>query len=388
MPLLNVAAAAAAAIAGIKPSQPDLLPRFAPGAEARYMVQRTSRNAMSARGLPELPPQETVETFGVLVRCRSAAEESAVVEVVYERVAVSEKRGGVSAVFDSERPAAEDGGNPLAGVLRPAVGQVLTFTVDRGGEVRAASGGERLPPALRADGGARSLLAPIFGCGRGAGAGAVKVGETWAQSIDAQSDGSPVRHTVTHRVEAVDGGQVRVATTGTVEIVATPAGQPPAPFAIESQRQTGEYTWDTATGALRELSAEMSMVVRDWSQGIETTQRTQTSVRIRRVTAPAPANGAGAPAEPAVPPRESPSPPPSRPPARRAGTEIAAEPAISVARIMARNGAREVPISVSVPPAARHRAGTACFSTMAVTAAIAASTWSRETSRWVTARMR
>lgn len=316
MPLLHVAAAAAAAMAGVQPTQPDLLPRFAPGTEARYIVERTARNAMSARGLPELPPQETVETFGVLVRCRSVAEESAVVEVVYERVAVSEKRGGISATFDSERPAAEDGGNPLAGVLRPAVGQVLTFTVDRGGEVRAASGGERLPPALRADGGAKSLLAPIFGCGRGAGAGAVKVGQTWAQEINGVSEGAPVRHTVTHRVEAVEGGQVRVATTGTVEVVPAPAGQPPTPLAIENQRQTGNYTWDTTAGALKALSAEMSMVVRDWSQGIETTQRTQTSVRIRRVTAPTPANGAGAPAEPAGPARKSPATPPSPPPAR------------------------------------------------------------------------
>lgn len=286
----------------------DLAPKFKVGQEARYTIDLNGTQQMTAQGMPDLPARTTKQFIGVLARTKETpAAGGAVVELVYEKLSVDIKEGEQGVVFNSESPADQDGNNPMAGILRPVIGKSLTLTLDPSGNITAVTGDEKIPGALRDAASAKNLYGALFTTWRkpttDAGSKAA-VGDTWTHEDSEQTEeAAPIKQVMTHKLDSIKGSDAQIAITGKVEVGPADGAQAP-PFTIVESKQTGTSNWDAAAGNLKSLFVEMTLELKDSSQGMETTQKSKQTVKIMRLDGPAPAAAPTTPSAPAAPAAE------------------------------------------------------------------------------------
>lgn len=259
----------------------DLTPKFKAGQETRYTIELSDKQEMKAAGHPDLPARVTERRIGVLLRTKQAAETGATIELVCEKCAVTVKQGPDGGSFDSTRPADEDKGDLMAAALRPAIGRSATIKVNAKGEIESLTLSPELRPVFGDERHARSMLAPILTTWCVGPKSAV--GATWTHDdTEMTEEDAPVKTTITHRLESIRVGEARVSTTGKVEVFPAKGAKAP-PFTISECKVSGAYTWDTDAGSLKELRADVALTIKEPSQGIDATERSESSVKITRV---------------------------------------------------------------------------------------------------------
>jgi hypothetical protein len=250
----------------------DLRPRFEKGQHLRYTMEMTSSSAVQPkqRGPMGRRPGGTAAgseantrnkvEFGLLLRVMDVnSEREATVDIVLERIKFrSDGPEGVME-FDSTAPAGSQD-DLMTMMLGSIVGATMTATIDRTGNIKSITGGDRLAALGQvgmpgAGGGAGGgLFGPIFS--PKAGRGFARIGESWENEdvIDSGLLGR-FRLNTQHTLRRMQGRDAIVDIRGIYRLDSEAGGNGMAK--IKDSSYSGHYAWDTQAGSLREMNTTM-----------------------------------------------------------------------------------------------------------------------------------
>ena len=289
--------------------------------------------------------QKQTQRIGLVMKVVQAGDDGATIQVVYETIKVTLDTPDGVAEYDSTKPKTKpapsapaskqpparstpggksptsktpaapaqpapnadplkdiadmDMNGTLGLIVGPMVGATITVKTDRAGAITSVSGGDALGGAMGGLGGAMGgmggmggALVPspsavanwlIAGLGGPGNKGYARVGETWTNN-DALS-GTPVgsfNMKTTHTLKSASGGSANLSFVGAIE----PASQGAAPGGgigqVQSASYTGNYVWDTRSGALGEMGTDMKVVLDAAAAGVKARMTSQTQVKVRR----------------------------------------------------------------------------------------------------------
>ena len=154
----------------------------------------------------------------------------AVIELVHEHVDVRIVGGATPGHFDSDAPAQSDGGNLFAAIFRPLIGQPLTLTLARDGEIVSVRGVEAITPPddpgmlfdlVAGTDAIQSMYGPMFrvrevtsGETEGDSLSTVAVGEMWTLRTTRDADDGTPDTEYRFRLADVVEGKAQLAVTG------------------------------------------------------------------------------------------------------------------------------------------------------------------------------
>jgi hypothetical protein len=261
--------------------QIDLRPRFEPGQQIRYTLELNNTQSVVPKpvaspaaprprpGSPGTPSPEPATRsqveLGLLLRVRDVNQErEATVDIVLETIRMKIDGPDLTAEFDStaKRPGQDD---MVHMMLSSIVGTTMTATIDRTGNIRRITGGEQLTalgqvgmPGVGGGGGggggAGGLFGPIFS--PKSGPGLVRVGESW-ENVDVIDSGLLGRFHMTtrHTLQRMQGSDAIVEVRGQYRKDSETGGSSFA--AIKDSSYSGNYTWDTQSGSLKQMNTAM-----------------------------------------------------------------------------------------------------------------------------------
>lgn len=286
----------------------DLRPKFKVGQEFRLKMGNTSESTTSMPGLFEDPDgkplpggpntpspngkpggeednkSKTTQEFVLVFRPTAVSEEGeATVEVVFESIKMKIESDWMTDEFDSTKPkpttpAPKKSADPLSEFantppleqsLRPLVGDVLTLTVDKNGNVTKVEGGEKFAalfgeagggvpggPAGSGGGGAKGLFGGIFTVDKTRPT--ARVGDTWTtrDTIDLSMTG-PLEMSTTYSVREARGGKATIGIKGMMQTGT--AARPGVPFKINSVTHEGSYVWNTDDGFVESITSTQNL---------------------------------------------------------------------------------------------------------------------------------
>jgi hypothetical protein len=132
--VLSLAAASAAQ------QSPDfnVVPKFVHSAEATYEIEESTYSVLRAEIMEKgAANQQSRRKLRLNFKIIDIHDQGATIQGAYQAISFASQselmKTGLS--FDSEKPAAEDGANPLAPVIRPLLASPFTFQVSPGGNV-------------------------------------------------------------------------------------------------------------------------------------------------------------------------------------------------------------------------------------------------------------
>lgn len=242
----------------------SLRPKWSKGQELRYTLRLDvgSRTESEEAGLSG--GNTIQQDIGLLLRVKEVnAETGAVVDLVYESLKLKMTQDDTVIEFDSDKPAkADDANDPL---LRPIVGLTLELRLDRDGNIKSISGGEKLAGTQAAAiannfTGAdiiKSLMGPVFSLRPGRAAAAV--GDTWTNEDVITAALGDMKLTTTTTLKSLNGAVANLGIRGTIAL--TPSGGTGGlpPISIKDSSFTGDAQWNTETGSLVTMTTKQSI---------------------------------------------------------------------------------------------------------------------------------
>lgn len=235
---------------------------------------------------PAKPDDTTTSSFTnefTLVFAPTAVDESgtATVDVTFETIKAKIESDFANDSFDSTKPPPKKkpSSNPLGDVgetplleetLRPLVGEKLTLTVDREGNITNVTGGDKFAALFQSasqagspgtspagSSPASSLFGPIFTAAKSKGKAAV--GESWTLkdklSLSMLGEVSmETRHTLKSHAAA----RALVEYVGVLQPNSA-APDPSKPFNLRSCEHKGSYLWNTDDGFVESMTNSMIM---------------------------------------------------------------------------------------------------------------------------------
>lgn len=289
----------------------DLRPKFRIGQDRRVRLKLESHEtspdllAETDEDLPPTTPKKSPKTskpaaesevntwqeFVLIFRPTKVGEEASEVEVVFESIKSKVDGPGVDDTFDSSKPApkpaktAPKSNDPLQQLealakppsleelMRPLVGEALTLTLDRDGNITDVRGGQKLVRALNpmasaamaqmgGDAPIRDLFKSIVGM---PGKPHAKPGESWssATNLDVFPIGNASLRT-DYKLTSVQGNLGKIVFSGGLK-----PREDPSPggggLTISKAEYGGTTNWDQADGfaasmnAKQELNAELAI---------------------------------------------------------------------------------------------------------------------------------
>lgn len=116
----------------------DMAPKFVQDAEALYEVEESTFTVLRAEVMEKgQANQQSKRTVRIHFKIIDVNDDGALVQGAYQSIAFSNQSDMMRSnlQFDSTKPVAEDGANPLAPVIRPLLGTPFTFKVSPGGNI-------------------------------------------------------------------------------------------------------------------------------------------------------------------------------------------------------------------------------------------------------------
>jgi hypothetical protein len=280
----------------------DLRPRFEKGQQLRYTMEMTSSSSVvqpKPRGPTGRRPggaiagsEESTRNkveFGLLLRVMDVnPEREATVDIVLERIKF--KSDGPDGVmeFDSSAPAGSQD-DLMTMMLGSIVGTTMTATIDRTGNIKSMTGGERLaalgqvgmPGAGDGTGGGAGggLFGSIFA--PKAGRGFARIGESW-ENEDVIESGllGKFRMNTKHTLRRMQGRDALLDVRGSYRLDSEAGGSGMAK--IKDSSYSGNYTWDTQAGSLKQMNTTM-VTTAEQTIGEETREiRSESAVKVTR----------------------------------------------------------------------------------------------------------
>ena len=283
----------------------DLRPKFRMGQDRRVRLKLESRETSpdlladtdDAEEVPakrkspasSRPPAEsemnTWQEFVMVFRPTKVGENSSEVDIVFESIKSKVQGPGVDDSFDSSKPAPKPtkstpkSSDPLQQLealtkppsleelMRPLVGETMTLTIDRDGNITEVRGGQKLvralnpmaPSAMAQMGGdspIRDLFKSIVGT---AGKPHAKPGESWSSATNL--DVFPIGNTslrTDYKLTGVQGNVGKIAFSGGLKPRedASPGG---GGLTISKADYAGTTNWDQADGFATSMSAKQEL---------------------------------------------------------------------------------------------------------------------------------
>lgn len=277
----------------------------------------TPKPATSRPGTPATKPSNTpsladttTSTFlneFTLVFTPTAIDESstATVDVVFEAIKAKVESEFANDTFDSTKPAPNkpkpSGTNPLGDLgetplleqtLRPLVGEKITLTIDRDGNITNVAGGDKLAalfqsspagglPGTGSGATAASLFGPIFTAAKSKGH--ASVGESWtiADKLSLSMLGDITMQT-RHTLRSHAAARATVEISGAIQ-PGSAAPDPGKPFSLRACEHAGSYVWNTDDGFVESMTSNQSMKVDFSFAGMSGTADSTQTTKVTRI---------------------------------------------------------------------------------------------------------
>lgn len=292
------ASVSSAVVDDVRAREVSLKPAWSVGQTQRFDFRFESDRASGNAGNPAERVRQTFVLAGRISRRVEKVEGGVPTLVfVYESVRAEVKTPGNSLTFDSAKPAAGDGDNPMARSMRPVIGREITVKLNGRGDIETITGTE---PAPAKDPGAarppalsealvgqevfKRLLRPTYSL-EGAPETA-KIGATW--TLDQDTTQPMVGVLTTHKVftlRAVDGNIAKIEMTGDVDLHGS-GGEAAKGAKLGTRKVAGTVEWDVRTGVVDAYNSTNSVMIEGDDFGLQKrVLDSTTTVRIVRVPA-------------------------------------------------------------------------------------------------------
>lgn len=307
----------------------DLRPKFRAGQTFKLKMGNTSTSTIhmpggldvlddpKPAGPGKAPAKEedasqskTTQEFVLVFKTTGVAEDgTATVDVTFDSIKMKIESEWLTDEFDSTKPAKpakapsadplqQLGGTPmLEQSLRPLVGDKLTLTVDRNGNVTKVDGGERFATLFGGLGGspggapgapggssgtAKNLFGSIFTLDKTRPQ--ARVGDRWTtrDTMDLAMTGGLTMST-TYTLRDAKGGRATLGVNGRMES-SSAAPTPDVPFRIKSCTHDGQCVWNTEDGFIETLDSAQKLETEinlGGKAGRSTSEQRTTVTRIR-----------------------------------------------------------------------------------------------------------
>lgn len=306
----------------------SLLPKFIQGRVTRYTWTIDSTQSTSApKSAPTTPDRDTIDLnstvqmkqqLGLKLEVIESGEHSATLKMTFDSARIELDLGDDRSIGQSgtaapapgtTTPAKQPAANPddpigsMAQMAADALtGTTLILIVDSSGKITKVSGTEALgglAGAIGSLGGGVAGLAGVGGGGTGNAGSSnglgwlisgvsgqparARLGQTWS-NVD-QLSGTPVGdlHLATkYQVRSVKGGLAEITFDGRIQ----PASENSASgsgFQVRESTYRGSYTWDSATGELGRMNADLATIIEMRAAGIDRDLSSKTRMTIERL---------------------------------------------------------------------------------------------------------
>lgn len=274
----------------------DLRPRFKVGEDVRLRLSTQEMTKTSLAGESGLNQDSSSSREMVIsLRCTGKEEKNSIVEMKIESLKASLKGAGIDGAdgtFDSTSPASKDAQNPLAGALRPLVGQSFTLVFDANGNITSVKGTEKVGDSamggvagqLGSVSGVQMLLSPITTPGKSSGE--ATVGQTWTTRDVIDSPFGRLNMTTDYKLASHVGNVADVPIQGKL-VLDSESGEMGQSLGVKLKKSdySGRMKWDTDRGMIQTMEVNQSIVL-EASPGGQSVSFTQTNnTKITRLTA-------------------------------------------------------------------------------------------------------
>lgn len=281
--VVSAAQPKAAAPAASADKKVDLKPKFKAGQKSTYRFEQTTNVVQNVPGMSEGMKQDLVQNFDAEMRVKEIAEDgTATIEIEYKsmKLAISSPMGTME--FDSAKPGADDGANPIAGAVKPLIGMVVTAKVDKSGQVKETSAdtsklagpaAQMAKQMVSADQ-VKSMFGRIIALKEGPTE--VAVGEKWT-TVDAISQGGmKMKVSMDKTLEKLEGASATISMKGTMT-AEKDEKDPQAAMSPElsNAKIDGSAVWDTEVGAVKSIESTQTLTVKSdmGSQDVKTVSK-------------------------------------------------------------------------------------------------------------------
>jgi hypothetical protein len=279
-----------------KGAKVDLRPRFAVGQEVRLRLSTEEVTKTTLAGESGLNQDSSSSREMVIsLKCTGKEEKNSIVEMKIESLKATMKGAGIDGAdgsFDSTAPMSKDGQNPLAGALRPLVGQAFTLVFDADGNITSVKGNEKLGGSaiggmagqLGSMSGVQMLLSPITTPGKSSGE--ASVGQTWTTRDVIDSPFGRLNMTTDYKLASHMGNVADVPIKGTLVLDSESGGLGQGlGVKLKKSDYSGRMKWDTDRGMIQSMDVSQSIAL-EASPGGQSVSFTQTnSTKITRLSA-------------------------------------------------------------------------------------------------------
>lgn len=242
-------------------------------------------NSPAKKGEEEGTKSKTEQEFVLVFKTASVSEDgTAVVDVTFESIKMKIESEWMTDEFDSSKPAKpakapsadplqQLGGTPmLEQSLRPLVGDKLTLTVDRNGNVTKVEGGDKFAALFGGMGGGGMPGAPAGAGGGGAAKGLfgsiftldktkpqARVGDRWTtrDTLDLAMTGG-LSLSTTYTLRSAKSGRATLGINGRMES-SSAAPSPDLPFRIKNCTHEGQCVWNTEDGFVESMDSTQKL---------------------------------------------------------------------------------------------------------------------------------
>lgn len=256
-----------------KAGKVDLRPRFTVGQEVRLKLatEETTKTTLAGEaGLNQ--DSASSREMVVSLRCTGKQEENSIVDMKIESLRATMKGAGIEGAdgaFDSATPASKDGENPLAGALRPLVGQTFTLVFDKDGNITSVKGTEKIGGSgmggiagqLGSMSGVQMLLSPITTPGKSSGEAAV--GQTWTTRDVIDSPFGRLKMTTDYKLASHMAGVAEVPIKGVLALDSEGSAGLGDALAVKLKKSeyAGKMRWDTDRGMIQSMDVNQSIAI-------------------------------------------------------------------------------------------------------------------------------
>ncbi len=269
----------------------DLRPKYTVGKETRLKLSTDEISKTSIAGEAGLDSSsESKREMVIVLKCTAKTESGSTVEMRIESLKMSMSGGIAEGEFDSSKPPAKDGDNPIAAALRPMVGVPMIMDVDNDGNIRSITGNDKMQPAGPAAGmasqltsfsGMQMLLSPITTVSKSKGE--AKVGEKWTTTdmLDTQGFGR-LKIETNYTLASVRGGMAEVPIQGSIALDSEGSALA-IPVKLKDSKYTGKFKWNTEDGMIDSMDVDQSLALDVNVAGMSTSVTQTTRTKVSRV---------------------------------------------------------------------------------------------------------
>jgi hypothetical protein len=260
----------------------DLRPKFRTGDEHRYQMSMTTKGDQhSSQGKVE---NRSKIDIGLLLKVRSADDNGARLELVYESFKLELRNPLLNVDFDSGKPADKQDPDGTDAILRSLVGMKLDVQADANGNITnisAPAGGGGVGLDLLSQFTAADIVKRFVGpiTTLSSGPPTANVGDTWVNEDVMQGSMGPVRTKNTYKLVSYNAPEAKLDIDGTISMQTSAS----SPASVRDGTVKGNAVWDTRLGMLRSIEMKQKLLV-DQTMGEEagsSTQEVDLSVRRR-----------------------------------------------------------------------------------------------------------